>query len=110
MLSSKIIAVSSLAVALGACSSTSSVTTAPAGDGGPQETTGPSPEASTAPGAGGAGPATAVIGPLAIATIGSTVDPTNGDENPYGLAIAPVSAGLLAAGDLVICNFNDSAR
>ena len=50
------------------------------------------------------------FGALAITTIGSTVDPTNGDGNPYGLAIAPVSAGLLTAGDLVICNFNDSAN
>ncbi len=40
-------------------------------------------------------------------TIGSTVDPTNGDGNPYGLAIAPVTAGLITAGDLVICNFNN---
>ena len=39
-------------------------------------------------------------------TIGSTVDP-NGDQNPYGLDIAPIDAGLLKAGDLVVCNFND---
>jgi hypothetical protein len=38
------------------------------------------------------------------------VDPANGDQNPYGLAIAPATAGLLTAGDLVICNFNDSAN
>jgi hypothetical protein len=43
-------------------------------------------------------------------TIGSTVDPLNGDQNPYGLDIAPVSAGLLHKGDLVICNFNDAAN
>jgi hypothetical protein len=54
--------------------------------------------------------ATPVIGTLTITTIGSTVDPTNGDQNPYGLAIAPATAGLLTAGDLVICNFNDSAN
>ena len=40
-------------------------------------------------------------------TIGSTVDPINGDQNPYGLDIAPIDAGLLKAGDLVVCNFND---
>jgi len=39
--------------------------------------------------------------------LGSTVDPGNGDGNPYGLAIAPVSAGPIAAGDLVVCNFNN---
>jgi hypothetical protein len=40
-------------------------------------------------------------------TIGPTVDPTNGDLNPYGLAVAPGANGNIAAGDLVICNFND---
>ena len=54
--------------------------------------------------------ATAVIGSLTITTIGSTVDPTNGDQNPYGLAVAPATGGLLTAGDLVICNFNDAAN
>jgi len=50
-----------------------------------------------------------VIGSLkTIATIGSTVDPLNGDVNPYGLTIAPASGGMITAGDLVVCNFNDS--
>ncbi len=50
-----------------------------------------------------------VIGSLKhVATIGSTVDPLNGDRNPYGLAVAPVSGGKIAAGDLVVCNFNDA--
>jgi len=44
-----------------------------------------------------------------ITTIGSTVDPVNADANPYGLDIAPVTAGLLHKGDLVVCNFNDTA-
>ena len=42
-----------------------------------------------------------------ILTIGSTVDPTLGDSNPYGLTIAPATAGLITKGDLVVCNFND---
>jgi hypothetical protein len=42
-----------------------------------------------------------------MATIGSTVDATNGDNNPYGLMIAPMTAGNVTAGDLVVCNFND---
>src|SRR5579859_3545609 len=48
-----------------------------------------------------------------ITTIGSTVDPGtagspgSGDQNPYGLTIAPATKGLITAGDLVICNFND---
>jgi hypothetical protein len=45
-----------------------------------------------------------------IKTIGSTVDPQNGDQNPYGLDVAKVDAGLLHSGDLVVCNFNDAAN
>jgi hypothetical protein len=44
-----------------------------------------------------------------ISTIGSTLDPVEKGGNPYGLAIAPVSAGLISKGDLVVCNFNDGA-
>jgi hypothetical protein len=44
-----------------------------------------------------------------ITTIGSTVDPINGDQNPYGLAIAPATAGLITKGDLIVCNFNDAS-
>jgi hypothetical protein len=45
-----------------------------------------------------------------IKTIGSTVDPQNGDQNPYGLDVAKVDAGLLHSGDLVVCNFNNAAN
>ena len=38
--------------------------------------------------------------------IGSTVDPVNGAQNPYGLTIAPSTTGDFSAGDLVVCNFN----
>lgn len=38
--------------------------------------------------------------------IGSTVDPDNGAGNPYGLTIAPSTAGKFTKGDLVACNFN----
>ncbi|MBV9155975.1 MAG: hypothetical protein JO097_06915 [Acidobacteriaceae bacterium] len=41
-------------------------------------------------------------------TIGTTVDPMNGDQNPYGLDVAKVTQGPITAGDLVICNFNDN--
>jgi hypothetical protein len=41
-----------------------------------------------------------------ITTIGSTVDPTNQDFNPYGLTIAPATAGLITKGDLIACNFS----
>ena len=43
-------------------------------------------------------------------TIGSTVDPLNGDQNPYGLDVAKTDSGLLHKGDLVVCNFNDAAN
>jgi hypothetical protein len=38
--------------------------------------------------------------------IGSAVDPMNGAQNPYGLAIAPSTIGDFTAGDLVVCDFN----
>ena len=41
----------------------------------------------------------------AITTIGSTV-PSNGDVNPYGLAIVSTSAGSEKAGNYLISNFN----
>jgi hypothetical protein len=43
----------------------------------------------------------------AIPSVGSTVDPANGDQNPYGLVVAPATAGLIPKGDLVVCNFNN---
>jgi hypothetical protein len=53
-------------------------------------------------------PATPALTQLhTVTTIGSTVDATNGDSNPYGLMIAPITAGNVTAGDLVVCNFND---
>jgi hypothetical protein len=50
-----------------------------------------------------------MLSPGSITTIGSTVDPIEQGGNPYGLTIAPVTAGLVTAGDLVACNFNDGA-
>jgi hypothetical protein len=50
-----------------------------------------------------------MLSPETITTIGSTVDPIEHGGNPYGLALAPVTAGLVTAGDLVVCNFNDGA-
>ncbi|MEO9263003.1 MAG: hypothetical protein ABI282_02850, partial [Candidatus Baltobacteraceae bacterium] len=43
-------------------------------------------------------------------TIGSTVDPMNGDQNPYGLDVARSTSGKIKAGDFVICNFNNKAN
>jgi len=41
-----------------------------------------------------------------VTTIASTV-PKNGDVNPYGVAVAPVSMGNLVAGDVLVSNFNN---
>ena len=38
--------------------------------------------------------------------IGSTIDPKLGQLNPYGLTVAPATAGDFTKGDLVVCNFN----
>lgn len=38
-------------------------------------------------------------------TLGSTI-PDNGDVNPYAVFIAPVSAGTIEKGDVLISNFN----
>jgi hypothetical protein len=42
--------------------------------------------------------------------IGSTVDPSFGQLNPYGLTVAPSTNGKIAKGDLVVCNFNASSN
>lgn len=39
-------------------------------------------------------------------TLTSTVT-DNGDQNPYAVIVAPVSAGKIAAGDVLVDNFND---
>lgn len=57
-------------------------------------------------------PAAVIAGLATTTTIGSTVDVGtglgSGDANPYGLAIAPITAGGVTAGDLIVCNYNDS--
>ncbi len=42
-------------------------------------------------------------------TLTSTV-PGNGDQNPYAIVVAPVSAGRIRAGDVLVDNFNDKAN
>lgn len=44
-----------------------------------------------------------------IGVVASTV-PTNGDINPYGVAVIPHSAGALTAGNVLVSNFNNSAN
>ncbi|WDD91391.1 hypothetical protein Bsp3421_001302 [Burkholderia sp. FERM BP-3421] len=42
-------------------------------------------------------------------TLVNTV-PDNGDQNPYALAISPVTSGALQQGDVLVDNFNNSAN
>ena len=45
--------------------------------------------------------------------VSSTVDPLNGDQNPYGLVYVnnkPFGKSILQKGDLVVCNFNDKSN
>jgi len=44
-----------------------------------------------------------------ITTLTSTV-PANGDVNPYGVAVVPVTAGTLVANSVLVSNFNNSAN
>jgi hypothetical protein len=41
-----------------------------------------------------------------ISKVASTV-PTNGDVNPYGVAVVPTSVGKLVQGDILVSNFNN---
>jgi hypothetical protein len=42
-------------------------------------------------------------------TIGSTVDPKNGDQGPRGLSFVAAGSGALAKGQLVFCDFEDKS-
>jgi hypothetical protein len=44
-----------------------------------------------------------------IVTVASTV-PSNGDVNPYGVAIVPASSGNLVQGHILVSNFNNSSN
>jgi hypothetical protein len=43
---------------------------------------------------------------LSIVTVASTV-PSNGDVNPYGVAVVPASMGNLVKGHILVSNFNN---
>jgi hypothetical protein len=97
------IAFAALSISAVACSSSSSTgTTPPVDAGGPKDS-------------GGSPTVPALNSLKTITTVGSTIDPSNNPAidpagsgtNPYGLVIAPATVGLIAAGDLVVCNFNN---
>lgn len=52
---------------------------------------------------------TSFINPLNPGPSVSTV-PANGDVNPYGVALVPVTTGNLVRGDILVSNFNNSAN
>lgn len=51
--------------------------------------------------------AAAQLGSLAERQVASTV-PSNGDTNPYDMAVVPFSKGKLVAGDVLVVNFNNA--
>jgi len=48
------------------------------------------------------------LGSLRDRTLASLVAP-NGDSNPFGIAVVPLTAGDLTAGDVLVADFNDQA-
>jgi len=48
-----------------------------------------------------------LLGTLRRHSIVTSTVPSNGDQNPYALVIAPVSAGKIHKGDVLIDNFNN---
>jgi hypothetical protein len=44
-----------------------------------------------------------------VSTIASTV-PSNGDINPYGVAVVPTTVGSLVQGNILVSNFNNGAN
>lgn len=56
--------------------------------------------------AGAAGPKP-FLSQFSKKTVLSSTVPGNGDQNPYGIVVAPRTAGKLHAGDILVSNFND---
>ncbi len=54
-------------------------------------------------------PASFLAGLRHQVTLTSTV-PANGDQNPYAIIVAPVSAGKIKQGDVLVDNFNNRAN
>jgi hypothetical protein len=65
--------------------------------------------AGTAGSASASGPP-AFIGPLHTTSVVASTVPANGDQNPYGVAVIPVSTGALVQGNVLVSNFNDKAN
>jgi hypothetical protein len=74
------------------------------------------PQAGGAPSASDAGQAVVPADTTSIlkkltknVIIGSTVDPSNADRGPRAISIVPASNGVLKAGQLLVCNFENKA-
>ena len=50
------------------------------------------------------------IGPLDQTKVVASTIPSNGDVNPYGVAVVPRSTGNLHRGNVLVSNFNNSAN
>ncbi len=50
------------------------------------------------------------LGGLASEHLVTSTVPANGDQNPYAMAISPVTAGSLQEGDLLVGNFNNKGN
>jgi hypothetical protein len=54
-----------------------------------------------------------ILQPKTLSVVASAVPvhgPAAGDQNPYGVAVAPTSTGNLVKGDVLVSNFNDAAN
>src|SRR5215472_10286817 len=54
--------------------------------------------------------ASSFIGDMKTIKAHASTIPSNGDVNPYGVAVVPSSVGRLQAGHVLVSNFNDSAN
>ncbi len=97
---SSILALVAVALVIAGCGSSQSASTS--------STSTPVASASTT--ASTASTPTAYLASFATpSTLGNTV-PSNGDANPYGIVLVPMSIGTLHAGELLVSNYNDSAN
>jgi hypothetical protein len=60
--------------------------------------------------AGSAGASAPFLGSHDLISPVSTTVPSNGDLNPYGVAVVPATIGRLHRGDVLVSNFNNSAN
>lgn len=62
-----------------------------------------------APAAAGASPTHGHVSGQPVGQPLASAAATNGDANPYGMAVVPQTTGNLVAGNLLVADFNNSA-